>query len=130
VGDPNAAGITNPNAGPNGGKTWFRNIGAFAEPNFGGPGNIGRNQFFGPGFVNFDLSFSKKTKITERTDLELRIEGYNIFNHPHFTNPGADLNSLGNLHDSSLFGVITSTASRPDSTTSARQMQVALKFNF
>jgi hypothetical protein len=130
VGDPNAAGITNPNAGPNGGKTWFRNIDAFAEPNFGGPGNIGRNQFFGPGFVNFDLSFSKKTKITERADLELRIEGYNIFNHPHFTNPGADLNNLGNLHDSSLFGVITSTASRPDSTTSARQMQVALKLNF
>jgi hypothetical protein len=130
VGDPFAAGVVNPNAGPNGGKTWFRNIDAFAEPNYGGPGNISRNQFYGPGFVNFDLSFSKKTKITERADLELRIEGYNIFNHPHFTNPGADINTLGNLHDSSLFGVITSTASRPDATTSARQMQVALKLNF
>jgi hypothetical protein len=66
--------------------------------------------------------------LTERFGLELRVEGYNIFNHPHFTNPGTD--GVGNLLDSGFLGLITSTATRPDSTTSARQMQVALKLSF
>ena len=27
-------------------------------------------------------------KITERFNAQLRVECYNIFNHPHFDNPG------------------------------------------
>ena len=81
--------------------------------------------------MNFNLSFAKKTKITERVGLEFRVESYNIFNHPHFTNPGADASSLGNLIAAGpLFGVITSTVQQPDSTTSARQVQAALKLSF
>jgi hypothetical protein len=80
--------------------------------------------------VNFDLVFAKGVKITERFNAQLRVEGYNIFNHPHFTNPGADSGVIGNRVGSSIFGLITSTASRPDLTTSARQMQVALRLKF
>lgn len=63
---------------------------------FDGPGNIGRNHFYGPGFVDFDLSFMKTMRFTERVNAQLRVEGYNIFNHPHFTNLGADPTAIGN----------------------------------
>lgn len=111
-------------------KVWFHNPSAFANPPFGRAGNIGRNQFYGPGFVNFDLAWTKNTQITERVKAKLVVQGYNIFNHPHFSNPGADPSSLGNLFNSGLFGLVTSTVSRPDATTSARQMQVALRLEF
>jgi hypothetical protein len=119
VGDPFAIGSV---SGQPGLKTYF-NPAAFATPAFGGPGNVGRNNVYGPGFVNFDMDFAKKTKLTERTELEFRFECYNIFNHPHFQQPD-------NLFGDSTFGLISATASRPDATTSARQMQVALKLNF
>jgi hypothetical protein len=131
-------------------KTWFNNtastgqagvFGAFSlrcssptscdgAPLFDGPGSTGRNHFYGPGFVDFDLAFSKTMKFTETISAQLRVEGYNIFNHPHFNNPGSDPSVIGNLVGSSIFGQITSTATRPDATTSARQMQVALKVSF
>jgi hypothetical protein len=133
VGDPFAA-TSDPNCQPDAtaGKVWFKNSCAFAQPSIGsGPGSIGRNQFFGPGLVSFDMEFAKKAKITERIGLEFKLEAYNIFNHPHFTNPGADSASLGNLLSAApLFGVITSTVTRSDGTTSARQLQAALKLSF
>jgi hypothetical protein len=127
VGNPFAPGA-NPNASS--GKVYFTNVGAFAQPAYGGPGNIGRNHEYGPGLVDFNLSLAKKMAISERVGMELRFEGYNIFNHPEFTNPGADPSNLGNQLGSPLFGVITSTRSNADGTTSARQLQVALKLTF
>jgi hypothetical protein len=134
VGDPNAPGS---NTGVTGSKVWFTNPDAFSQrtdenggPLFVGPGTVGRNHFYGPSFVNFDLVFSKGIQITERVNFQLRFEGYNIFNTPHFSNPGSDAGALGNQLGSPIFGLITSTISRPDATTSARQMQVALKLNF
>jgi hypothetical protein len=132
VGDPNAPGQNDDPAIRGGSKVWFSNPSAFQNPPITGrAGSIGRNQFYGPGFVNFDLVFAKHMKITERFGAELRVESYNIFNHPHFTNPGDFGNSLGNqIGNLGAFGLITSTASRPDATTSARQMQVAIKLSF
>jgi hypothetical protein len=136
VGDPFIPGA-NTDASAAGNKVWFTNPAAFSGrrdagggPLFVAPGSVGRNHFYGPNFVNFDTSFSKKMKLTERFAAELRVECYNIFNHPHFTNPGADVGANGNLLGSPIFGLITSTVTRPDSTTSARQMQVALKLSF
>jgi hypothetical protein len=128
LGDPFAAGV-NPNASPST-KTYFSNIDAFGQPAYGGPGNIGRNREYGPGFVDFDVALSKKMAITERVAMELKMEGYNIFNRPQFTNPGTDPNAFGNQLGSPLFGLITGTQSNPDSTTSARQLQVSLKLSF
>jgi len=136
VGDPFAPGA-NTDASAGGNKVFFSNPAAFSAradanggPLFVAPGSTGRNHFYGPAFVNFDMTFAKRVKIGERFEAELRAECYNIFNHPHFNNPG-DLNSsLGNLQGSPIFGLITSTVQRPDTTTSARQMQVALKLNF
>jgi hypothetical protein len=111
-------------------KAFFTTSSAFSEPPYGRAGNIGRNHYYGPGYVDFDVVFSKRIQFTERVDAQLRIEGYNIFNHPHFNNPGFDAANLGNRLGTPLFGQITSTVTRPDGTTSARQMQVGLKVNF
>jgi len=128
---------------PGAGFDYVTNTCAFELPAFGGPGGTGRNEFYGPGFVDFDLAFSKKMKVTERVDAELRFEGYNIFNHAHFQNPGTDSANVGNLITGNplssdptaqaanpLFGVITNTVAQPDGTTSARQIQVALRVSF
>jgi hypothetical protein len=40
-----------------------------------------RNQFKGPGFWNMDMQFIKNFKFTEKLQLQLRAEMYNIFNH-------------------------------------------------
>ena len=69
------------------------------------------------------MVFAKKTKLAERADLEFRFECYNLFNHAHFQQPD-------NLQTDSTFGLISATVANPDSTTSARQVQVALKLNF
>jgi len=122
TGDPFAAGA-NTGAESFGLKPYFTNPDAFARPAFGLPSNVGRNHVYGPGFVNFDMVFSKTTKLAEKANLEFRFECYNIFNHPHFQQPD-------NLQTSPTFGLISATVSRPDATTSARQMQVALKLNF
>jgi hypothetical protein len=123
VGDPFASGTNSGAAASLGLKPYFTNPAAFAVPAFGGPGNIGRNHIYGPGYVDFNVVFSKKTKLAERADLEFRFECYNLFNHPHFQQPD-------NLQTDSNFGLISATVANPDSTTSARQMQVALKLNF
>ncbi len=50
-------------------------------------GSEGRNSLIGPHFRQFDFSLFKRTQLTERLNLELRFEAYNILNHPNFANP-------------------------------------------
>jgi len=130
VGDPFALpGSSLCGQDPTLGKVYVTNPCAFQTPPFGSAGS-GRNSIYGPGFVDFDLAFAKKMKLGERFQVELRVEGYNIFNHPHFLNPGTDSAGNGNLINNSLFGVITNTYTEPDGTTSARQMQAAIRVSF
>ena len=50
-------------------------------------GSLGRNALVGPHFRQFDFSIFKKTSITEKLNMELRFEAYNLFNHPNFADP-------------------------------------------
>ena len=50
-------------------------------------GNEGRNSLLGPNFRQFDFSVYKNTNLTERLHLELRLEAYNLLNHPNFASP-------------------------------------------
>jgi hypothetical protein len=127
VGDPFAPGA---NTGTTGVKVFFTNPDAFAESPYGRAGNLGRNHFYGPGYVNFDMAAAKKMKFGERVGVETRFECFNIFNHPEFSTPGSDPSALGNRTQSGLTGLILSTLTREDGTTSARQMQVAVKVTF
>jgi Carboxypeptidase regulatory-like domain/TonB dependent receptor len=80
-------------------------------------GTAGRNLIRGPGFVNFDFSLFKNFALTERAQLQLRFEFFNLTNTPHFANPNSDF-SQGN------FGSITGTIGNP------RITQFAAKIKF
>lgn len=70
-----------------------------------------RNQFYGPGFFDTDFAIIKQTTIPhwERGQVGLGIQFFNLFNHPNFDQPNADLSNP------SLFGHITGTVSTPTS---------------
>lgn len=53
-------------------------------PENGTFGNQGRNLFRGPTFANWDMSVTKKWRLSERMNLQLRGEFFNILNHPNF----------------------------------------------
>ena len=50
-------------------------------------GNERRDAFRGPDFREWDLAIYKNTAITERINLQLRADFFNIPNHPNFANP-------------------------------------------
>jgi hypothetical protein len=90
-----------------------------------GFGNMGRNAATGPGFADVDLSIYKDTKITERVLFQLRLDTFDLFNHPSFSNPGTSA-TVG----SASFGVITATRFPVGDLGSSRQLQIAGKFIF
>jgi Carboxypeptidase regulatory-like domain/TonB dependent receptor/TonB-dependent Receptor Plug Domain len=87
--------------------------------------NTGKNFFYGPGFYNIDMAAIKDTSLTERWKLQFRAEFYNLFNHAQFNQP-YNFFIPGDV----TFGESLSTVTRPDGTTSARQIQFALKLLF
>jgi len=50
-------------------------------------GNLGRNSLVGPTFKQWDLAIYKDTSLTERINMQLRADFFNILNHPNFSNP-------------------------------------------
>ena len=94
--------------------TGYLNPAAFAQPDFGTFGNLGRDQIFGPGFWNVDFSLSKNFQLRDRLTLQFRSEFFNIFNHPNFALPSntisPGINSDGSVNDfAGPAGVITQT---------------------
>lgn len=88
---------------------------------------------YGPQFTRFDLNLTKKTKITERVNVEFRADFLNAFNYVNFsvTSPNNAASTVGGLN-SDDFGRITQ-AYRDVSTTNdpgGRMIQFALRFNF
>jgi hypothetical protein len=69
----------------------------------------------------------KNTSITEKVNLQFRAEVYNVFNRIQFDQPGESGNTLASP---GTFGQSLSTITQPDGTTSARQIQLALKLIF
>jgi len=94
--------------------TGYLNPLAFQQPAQGTFGTLGRNAIFGPNFVNADFSISKDTHITEKLAAQLRVEFFNIFNHPNFALPNGTLtpgiNADGSVNTSAgPAGLITQT---------------------
>ena len=101
-------------------------IAAFtATPAFG-VGNAGRNVFRNPWFNELDLSLIKAFKITERQKISFRAEAYNAFNHPNFGFTATNLN----ITTPATFGKFSTTLGTQNGSTSARTMQVALRYDF
>jgi hypothetical protein len=88
---------------------------------------------YGPKFTRFDLNLTKKTKITERINIEFRADFLNAFNNINFSvgSPNNATTTVGGLN-SDNFGQITQ-AYRDVSTTNdpgGRMIQFALRLNF
>ncbi|HEY2120692.1 MAG TPA: TonB-dependent receptor [Candidatus Acidoferrum sp.] len=95
--------------------------------------NIGKNAWYGPDYVNVDTAVLKTSSISERVKLQLRVEVFNLFNHAQFSQPDNLLQDVGTSEQPAFkgtFGESLTTITRPDGTTSARQIQVALKLLF
>ena len=103
-------------------------------------GTMGRNIFRDTGFRNVDLSVSKSFKFGERVKAQIRVETFNIFNHPNFANPNGATSGYGQgaTADPSQAGAFGCGCSTPDSASfnpvlgsgSARAIQLGLKFIF
>ncbi len=94
---------------------WFdtTSVAAPAQFTFG---NAGRALFTGPGLFNLDMSLLKNFAITERWNIQFRVESFNVVNRANFEDPNTVLGAPG-------FGVIG--AARP-----ARSVQLGLRLSF
>jgi hypothetical protein len=77
----------------------------------------------GPKAINFDFSAMKDFRINERMRAQFRLLATNIFNHPNFSNPAANISSPGTV------GQITSTFSEQIGE-DARQIHFSLRVMF
>jgi len=98
---------------------------SFLDPNAAGfnlatqfrRGTSTRNQFRANNTINnWDLILAKKTKLTERMGLELRVEAFNALNHTQFT-------TLNTSITSSTFGQYTAARE-------SRVVQLGARFSF
>ncbi|MES2391176.1 MAG: TonB-dependent receptor [Acidobacteriota bacterium] len=96
---------------------------ATAPTTYTGLGNAQRNPGTGPGFADFDLSGEKETKIFEGLTFTLRVDAFDILNHPNFGSP------ITNVQSSS-FGQISATRFATSDGGSSRQLQLSGKFTF
>ncbi len=87
-------------------------------------GNEPKYSFRGPGINNWDISLFKNFPIGERFRAQLRMEGYNIWNHTQFTtvNTSATFSAAG-AQTNGTFGQYTAAAN-------PRQLQLALRISF
>lgn len=94
---------------------------------WGVPSNVVRNNWYGPGVNNWDMSLSKITAITESVKFQFRFETYNLFNRVQFAKPTAN---GANVTNNPGFGYSFSQVGQNDGTTGARQIQLAAKILF
>ncbi|HVE58844.1 MAG TPA: carboxypeptidase regulatory-like domain-containing protein [Pyrinomonadaceae bacterium] len=111
------------------GLRWYDPASFVVAPQ-GSFGSVGRNTMITPGFRSIDMALGKRFTIEGRYNIQLRIEAFNVFNHPSWgapngnilagaAFPGAPANAA---HQG--FGIINSTS------IPMRQIQFGLKFAF
>jgi hypothetical protein len=92
----------------------------FPAPPLGQEGNLGRNTYTGPGYAQTDLTLAKHFAAPwfggDKSDIEFRAEGFNIFNRVNLTSMTSDLNS-------SQFGQAVNTFA-------SRYIQLGLRLTF
>jgi hypothetical protein len=103
-------------------QNWY-NVAAFAQPAAGTFGDERRNSLRGPDLSEVDFSLGKNFPIKEGVALQLRIDGYNVFNHPSFSNP-----NTGVSFDSS--GAPTSSSAITSTTIGPRSWQLNARVSF
>jgi Carboxypeptidase regulatory-like domain len=110
------------------------NRNAFAAPSLGTLGNSLRNEFTGPGLVNFDVSLGRSFSIPllrETARFTVRADVFNFLNHANLNNPD---HVLGDPNfGQALFGRQDTASTFPSLTPlneTGRQVQIILKLQF
>lgn len=104
---------------------WF-DVSAFARPESGFLGNLGRNTLTGPGLFSADAMLARQVALgrDSRFRAEIRIEAFNLFNRTNFDLPAAE-----RMHVFSQNG-LREDAGRITTANPARELQVGLKVTF
>ena len=136
--------IADPHKGGHQINQWF-NPQAFIQPQPGQFGNTSRNSLNGPTFQHVDLSLFKNLLITERFNLELRAEAFNLTNTvgyfvPNNQNDFPTTNATGTYIAPGANGVYDSTKVVPgggfaqilttNPSYTPRKLQFAVKLKF
>lgn len=125
--NPTNAGHARPNRladgnlprGERSAQRWFDPT-AFAPPAPFTYGDAGRNILIGPGLFNTDFGLFKRFRFdaaARRHEIQLRIEGFNIFNEPHYRQPNAAVDLLDAGRITGIVGTM-------------REMQIGIKYLF
>jgi hypothetical protein len=103
------------------------NPAAFARPQEGSYGTLGRNALRLPPVRNVDASIIKNFAIKERAKVTFRAEFFNLFNHPQVwgINTGFSADNPGGTISSSVKNL-----GQPNAFREARIVQLALRFAF
>lgn len=121
---------------PPGGRTiagWI-NPAAFAKP-AGAFGTTPRNLLRGPGTWQVDSGLSKTVSLSERAQLQLRSEFYNIFNHPQLGQPQSTFNPANTAGFGSIINTVNLNTAivnpiTPVGSGTPREMQFAVRLDF
>lgn len=132
-----------PPAGANNAQSFGPTLGnpaAFAAPRGLTFGSAGRNFMNNPSRLNFDVALLKHFKISEGSNLEFRIEAFNVLNHTQFRIYDPDLGNTGSNTISCYGGTNNSAGDasclagsaflHPVDAHRARTMQFGLKYLF
>ncbi len=106
---------------------WFDTT-AFSQPTGVTVGNTGRNQFYGPGYIQDNLSLFKSFPIFREASLETRVDAFQFSNTPQFGNPNTGTLSAAN------FGTVTTTLGSGQGSVNGvgggRTLQASAKISF
>jgi hypothetical protein len=114
--------VGDPNSGPRTAEQWYNTAAFQPQPVAGFRGTAGRNIVVGPNFKTVDFSVNKAFSLSERMNLQFRVETFNLFNRTNFDLPsnsddGSTLFVPGAAQINSIVGT-------------AREIQLGLKLVF
>lgn len=112
---------------PAGAKPMWFNPAALAVPENGTFGNFHRNTIYGPGVDNWNFSVFKNFIFNENTRVQLRFEGYNVFNHTQWGNVNNGLSASGPA-GTTYGGANAGSSGQINSVRDPRQLQLGGKF--
>ena len=102
------------------------------------PGDIGRNTGLGESFYSLDARLSRRFKFSEYRNLEILVEGFNLFNHTNFQGINntigglsiAQRNEFATTQARGIQGVAPTAPLGFTSAAPARQLQFGARFSF
>jgi hypothetical protein len=106
------------------------NRAAFSTPAAGQQGTLGRNALRGFPLWQLDMSVRRQFNLTERVNLQLKLDTFNIFNRANFANPSGVLSDANFGLSTQMFGRTIRGSNALYQIGGPRSLQLALKLSF